>query len=187
MTVEMGRGENIMTKRCFTVIFPYLCALNPYWVAAFFAVTALCGAVMKKQGRRHIPAVCFTLFYLCLVYTSTVLSRDVDSGRGWALKPFWSYAQWIQGDEVFLTYIVLNILMLLPIGVSLSFVWQDWKKIVLLGFCFSCLIEVSQLLTGRGLFEIDDILHNTLGVMLGILLFRLGKSITGIFAKSERL
>lgn len=159
------------------ILTSYLRALNPWWVASSFAVTALCRVVMKKQGRKHIAAVCFTMLYLCLVYTSTVLSRDVVPDRGVALKPFWSYAQWIQGNEVFLTYIVLNILMLLPVGFSMSFVWQDSKRIVLLGFCFSCLIEVSQLLTGRGLFEIDDIFHNTLGVILGILLYRLGKGI----------
>ena len=159
------------------ILTSYLLALNPWWVAASIAVTALCWAVMKKQGRKHIAAVCFTVLYLCLVYTSTVLSRDVVPERGAALQPFWSYAQWIQGNEVFLTYIILNILMLLPVGFSMSALWQDSKRTVLLGFCFSCLIEMSQLLTGRGLFEIDDILHNTLGVILGILLYRLGKRI----------
>lgn len=167
-----------MVKRFFSLILPYIRALNPWWVAASVAVTALCWAVMKRQGRKHIAAVCFTMLYLCLVYTSTVLSRDVVPERGMALKPFWSYAQWIQGNEVFLTYIVLNILMLLPVGFSLPFVWTEWKKIILLGFCFSCLIEVSQLLTGRGLFEIDDIFHNTLGVILGVLLCRFWQGIT---------
>lgn len=41
---------------------------------------------------------------------------------------------------------------------------------VLAGFGLSCVIEVSQLVFKRGLFEFDDILHNTLGALLGALL-----------------
>ena len=157
-------------SRIFAILVPYIRNLNPFWVTMSCTLALVCWVVMRRQNRRHVVAVCFTVLYLCIVYASTVLSRDVTPGRGWALMPFWSYDQWMQGNEVFLTYIVLNILMLLPVGFSLSFVWQDRKRILWLGFAFSCLIEVSQLLTGRGLFEIDDILHNTLGVALGILI-----------------
>ena len=106
------------------------------------------------------------------VHLYGLLSDAGKRGGDIALSPLWSYAQWIQGNDVFLKYIVLNILMLLPIGVSLSFVWKSPKRILIFGFLFSLLIETSQLLTGRGLFEIDDILHNTLGVLLGILCVR---------------
>ena len=40
---------------------------------------------------------------------------------------------------------------------------------VLAGFGLSCVIEVSQLVFRRGLFEFDDIFHNTLGALLGAL------------------
>lgn len=87
---------------------------------------------------------------------------------------------------MFLPYIVLNILMLLPVGISLSFVFESKRKVILLGFCFSCLIEVSQLLTGRGLFEIDDILHNTIGVGLGILVYSMGQRVYVSFMQAVR-
>ena len=115
----------------------------------FLLLTLVLGLFLKKLGRGHIEATCFTALYLGLVYTSTVLSRMPGSGVNIALTPLWSYAQWIQGNDVFLKYIVLNILMLLPIGVSLSFVWKGAKRILIFGFLFSCLIETSQLLTGR--------------------------------------
>lgn len=169
-------GDSTVIKNCFSIIRLYLQALNPWWVVASFAVTALAWMILKKQGYRNFPMLCFTLLYLCLVYTSTVLSRDIDPRRGHAMMPFWSYALWMRSNsDLLLAYLVLHILMLLPIGVSLSALWQDWRPIVLLGFSFSCLIEISQLLTKRGQCDIDDVINNTLGVVLGIGLYRLGK------------
>lgn len=160
-----------MLRTVIQILRPYVLEMSPGWTLAAFGAALLTLAVLKQRGNRHRYAISFTVLWLGLVYTSTVLSRSVSYERGLALMPLWSYGQWLQGNDVFLTYIVLNILMLLPIGVSLSSLYPC-KRVVLLGFLFSCLIECSQLLSGRGLFEIDDILHNTLGVYLGVLLYR---------------
>lgn len=152
------------------VRYSYVGAMNPVWVAVSCVVTLLCWGMMKKHAHKHIASISFTIPYLCLVYTSTVLSRSPNAVLSYQLVPFWSYARWFQGETIFLQYIILNILLLAPIGFSLSFVWRKGWRILCLGFAFSCLIEVSQLVTGRGLFETDDIIHNTVGVLLGILL-----------------
>ena len=139
-----------MLKAGILILKPYVEALDTRWVVFFLVLTLVLGLFLKKLGRGHIGATCFTVLYLGLVYTSTVLSRMPGSGVNVALTPLWSYAQWIQGNDVFLKYIVLNILMLLPIGVSLSFVWKSPKRILIFGFLFSCLIETSQ---HQGLFQ----------------------------------
>ena len=160
-----------MLKAGIHALKPYIGALDTNWVVFFLILTLIVGIVMKKLGKPHILAVCFTVLYLGLVYTSTVLSRMPGSGVNIALTPLWSYAQWIQGNDVFLDYIVLNTLMLLPIGISMCFVWKNKKRVAVLGFACSCMIEFSQLISKRGLFEIDDIIHNTVGVVLGIALY----------------
>lgn len=160
-----------MLKNTVALLTPYILELNPYWAAASVIAAIVTGVAMKVRRKEKIPAVCFTVLYLCLVYTSTVLSRAPGTAAGVALSPFWSYRRWLDGNILFLQYIVLNILMLLPIGISLCALWESRKRIVCFGFGFSCFIEISQLLTGRGLFDIDDIMHNTIGVMLGILIY----------------
>ena len=60
--------------------------------------------------------------------------------------------------------------MLLPVGLLLPVCGVRFRTVVLSGLAFSCLIEVTQLFTKRGYFEIEDMIHNTLGVVLGILL-----------------
>ena len=68
---------------------------------------------------------------------------------------------------------ILNIVMLLPIGIFLPLAYGkkiDWKIGLLIGCCISFSIELLQLVLCRGLFEFDDIIHNSLGFLIGILI-----------------
>ena len=68
---------------------------------------------------------------------------------------------------------LLNILLLFPAGILLPGVTGrklKWWMGLLVGIAVSSAIEISQLLLCRGLFEFDDIIHNSLGCMLGSLL-----------------
>ena len=160
-----------MVKKIFDIICEYVIEMDLFWVCVSFAVAVLSWGIMtKRQYAKSRVAACFTILYLCLVYTSTVLSRRAGAEMKFELTPFWSYGQWRQGKEIFLQYIILNLLLLLPVGISLSCIWEDKKKVLLAGFGFSCFVEVSQLFSRRGLMEADDVIHNTVGVLLGILL-----------------
>jgi glycopeptide antibiotics resistance protein len=49
-----------------------------------------------------------------------------------------------------------------------------FRRVILLGFFTSLTIEILQLVAKRGLFEFDDIFHNTLGVAIGYWIWRKG-------------
>jgi glycopeptide antibiotics resistance protein len=84
---------------------------------------------------------------------------------------------------------IFNVFMLLPVGALLpiisggngrksgekSSIENRTKtrpgRIILIGFLISLTIEILQLVTKRGLFEFDDIFHNTLGVAVGELAY----------------
>ena len=71
-----------------------------------------------------------------------------------------------------------NILVFVPYGMLLPFTSKGNKKWwipTLYGFTLSTFIEVFQLLTRFGEFDIDDILLNTLGALLGFLVFKVLK------------
>lgn len=70
---------------------------------------------------------------------------------------------------------ILNIIMMVPLGFMLPMIWpksDNLKIIALTGFVFSLMIELSQLLNFR-CSDVDDLIMNTLGAVLGFLLFRL--------------
>lgn len=48
------------------------------------------------------------------------------------------------------------------------------KKVLMIGFCSSLFIETSQLFLRRGT-DVDDLILNTLGVYLGLVLYKLLK------------
>lgn len=69
-----------------------------------------------------------------------------------------------------LQLILFNILMFAPLGFLLPLLWRRAEKLwVTLGVSFglTALIEVFQLLTGTGIFELDDLFHNLLGSLFG--------------------
>ncbi len=90
---------------------------------------------------------------------------------------FWSYNKWLEGNWELGKQILANIAMFVPLGFLLSAVISSHKKSFLFvlssGFLFSGIIEIFQFEFMRGLFEYDDIFNNTLGALLGYLLYKL--------------
>ena len=109
--------------------------------------------------------------YLFLFLAMTVLTRPIRNMR-YELIPFWSYMDYFNGtDKALLKQIIGNVLMFIPIGV-LAGKWLGWKG-TWIGVAFSCFIEITQLISRRGIFEFDDIIHNSLGSLLGVSLVML--------------
>ena len=77
---------------------------------------------------------------------------------------------------VALINILGNIGMFVPYGTFLPAMWQNLRKVwkvFLAGILSILAVEVCQLLTLRGRFDIDDVLLNMIGIMLGYGLWRL--------------
>ena len=77
---------------------------------------------------------------------------------------------------------VLNMLLFVPFGCLLPYNYSLWKKetkgnglrfrtVIIIGLCVSLLIEICQLIFKVGVFEIDDLVKNTMGTGLGYLIF----------------
>ena len=65
--------------------------------------------------------------------------------------------------------------MFIPLGFLLPFLWKKYQKLtptLLFGFLFSLFIELSQLITLRAT-DIDDLIANTLGALIGYLIWKI--------------
>lgn len=114
-------------------------------------------------------AVWLELVFLAVVFSSTVFTRKV-SPLQFQLKLFWSWQIAFEGNKEILLEILLNFLLLIPAGVLLPVIFHRTIKLRhawLIGVTISFTIEMLQLILRRGLFEWDDILHNSLGCMFG--------------------
>ena len=122
------------------------------------------------------------IIYILTVLASTVLSRSQIIGYStedlvnWNLVGTW--IERITGDYAHKSELLLNFCMLLPVGVL--FPWATKKGYVttgVVGFSIIILIEFAQLITLRGWFELSDIVDNTIGVMIGYAIYRIGTAI----------
>lgn len=85
----------------------------------------------------------------------------------------WQQMKWI--DYLTWSCLALNILLFIPFGLLASAITERLNianKLVLVAAALSLIIEVVQILTKRGWFDVDDIINNTLGAWIGIGLHR---------------
>ena len=70
---------------------------------------------------------------------------------------------------------ILNIILFIPLGIMLPFLWKKYnnlKTTLIFGFSMSLVIELLQILTYRAT-DINDLIANTLGAVVGYFVFRI--------------
>lgn len=60
----------------------------------------------------------------------------------------------------------------MPIGFFLALLGMKFKGIIFYTITLSLLIETAQYIFNRGLCETDDVIHNAIGGLIGLCLFR---------------
>ncbi|MEO2202873.1 VanZ family protein [Paenibacillus pabuli] len=135
----------------------------------------------KRGGKRIITfwqfIASFSLMgWLIMVMMLTTFSRGANFG-GWVnLELFSGYVSaWNQWSLSEFQLIIFNMLMFAPLGFLLPLLGMKtraFKSILIISLIITIGIETFQMLTGRGIFELDDILHNTLGSLAGYGLMR---------------
>lgn len=140
----------------------------------------------QKQWIRKAGWVLFLLYVLVLVYFLFFAEEygRQDPGTGayrynlvpfQEIKRFWIYRQQVGGTAAFLN-LGGNILGFMPFGFLLPVMAAGFRRFrvtVPLGFFMSLAVETVQLFTRAGSFDVDDLMLNTLGVILGFLLFQI--------------
>lgn len=112
-----------------------------------------------------------------VVLYATILSRQAGIESVWAVVPFHSYREVLSGgDPELLRSNLMNAVLFAPAGLLTGALLPDrWpmKRRLLWAsgiFClFSLGIELTQYHLAIGQAEIDDVIHNTLGALIGCL------------------
>ncbi len=129
----------------------------------------------KKTARTYLVGIAFSL-YIVMIIGATLLGRTNTELNPGATYPFSSYKRVLVEHDPFLArQIILNVLVFVPFGIFLpsSFVCMKKGKVLLLvALFFSGTIELLQLICQCGVCEFDDLLHNTLGAMIGFIIWK---------------
>lgn len=142
---------------------------------------------MKKETKRVIRGAGCTLFVLyvaLLVYFlffSEEYGRVAEAERAYRynlvpfveIRRFWIYRKQLGVLAVF-TNILGNVVGFVPFGFILPVISERMRSaflIIMSGFSLSLMVELIQLVTKVGCFDVDDLILNTLGASFGYLFF----------------
>lgn len=110
--------------------------------------------------------------YLLANLYLTLLSRPLGSVPENRLTPLWSYIGAVNDPEL-REEVILNILLYIPFGYLMHYAFPRMKRrvIIVCGFLLSAATECTQLIGRLGVCEVDDVISNTLGTVIGVLLY----------------
>jgi len=152
-------------------------------IIAFLIFTGMFLALRKRSKRlkknisfEEITWRLVLAVYIALLIGGTLMNRRVTDIYQFNLAPFWSYKQLLEEKNLALgLQMIHNILVFIPWCIFFEkispkmnrFTWGVGSALL-----FSVLVETTQLIFKCGLFEFDDIFHNTLGALLGYVFLR---------------
>jgi glycopeptide antibiotics resistance protein len=121
-----------------------------------------------KTGLRYSVAL-LLIEYIFLFFCSTVFFRTISELMKYDIHPFWSYKAIQDGREDLLAENIMNVVVFIPVGllICIAFKQMTWWKVLLIGCGISVTIESLQFFFLRGFSEVDDVMHNTLGCIIG--------------------
>ena len=108
--------------------------------------------------------VVFAIGYIIAIVYLTLMFRESDGGT-LRLEPFWSYRKILTDSEI-RADILKNIWLFIPLGAILYRIYPK-VRILLIPVGLSILIEAIQYFAGIGFCELDDVISNGLGGVIG--------------------
>lgn len=162
--------------------FELFAYLHPIVIAVIWVgITFLSFYFVFLFRKHHIMVHKHTLNIIFLLYTIALLvlmfNRPSDPFYGQInLVPFSTVTFYLSGrvSPLIAFYnLAANIALFMPYGVLAKLLKTNFSKMMLTTTLVIAFIELLQLFTKRGNFDIDDLILNLIGVVLGSLLFPL--------------
>ncbi|KGJ48570.1 antibiotic resistance protein VanZ [Clostridium sp. NCR] len=153
------------------MIYPLLCVITPCFI--YQIITIKSRKIKDKVNLiPHLIKVYIFLLYVSLAILVAGIGSIWDIGQ---------FGNIIRIEEINLvpfsssgaTTYILNIIMFMPLGFLLPFIWSKFmnlSKVFCVGLCFSLAIEFCQLFNHR-VSDIDDLMMNSLGAVFGYLIW----------------
>ena len=157
------------------VLYPLFCILLPCMLYVLIQTKGF----HRRTNFIHMIWGFIFLYYVYLVLETTGIGTIWEIGLypGMKLQEEINLIPFRDGISLSM---ILNVVMFMPLGFLLPLLWKEYQSLVrtaIIGFCFSCGIEFCQLFNRR-VSDVDDLLMNTLGAILGWLIWIVSSRIT---------
>lgn len=150
------------------------------WVALGLPLLYLYFIEFTKNPKAYRKGVLDLIFieYIALMLCYAVVFREVSESSPIQTEFFWGYKN---PPNPIVKDNIANILIFVPIGFLACGITEKNKylKAIFIGLLVSETIECSQLIFKRGSFDVDDIINNLVGTILGVVVY-------GLFVMTKR-
>ena len=161
MVLELQRYLNNVDPFAATICFFILIVI--LWIIEYFIIHKVSIILLLLEA-----------FYLTFLISLILLGRSPNTqSSNDAL--FITYIQAFSGSTWAVYDIVFNVLLFVPFGLLIKRYHFHVTLTLIIILVFPVLLEIIQLITSRGVFELSDIINNSLGGMLG---YGIGKIIS---------
>ena len=168
-------------------IINYILRMIPYMIGIIpiFMVIRMIFYKLNKKSKVNLKREVLMLMFLMFItglYSQAITGdfsiKNINLGKI-NVVPFKIFIDTYK--EVFIrkniNYFIIsflgNIGMFIPVGLLIPIIWKvNDKTVILVGFFISLSIELSQLFLNRGT-DIDDLIFNTLGTIIGLLIYKI--------------
>lgn len=140
---------------------------------------------MKKSRHKLLVGIVFVIYLVMLVYFmffAEVLGRSITSeSYNYNLIPFKEISRFIKYSDILgmravAANLLGNVIAFVPFGLFLPGMINNrfgYIGMFFLSLDLSLFIEISQLITKVGSFDVDDLILNTIGGVIGYCIYRL--------------
>lgn len=138
-----------------------------------------------KKNSKNLILVLFIIycFVLAFILFFPRLHHSNNFERSYNLLPFATIYEMISrlinqtiSNNIVIRNIGVNILLFVPMGIALPILFNNFKKlwqVTLICFFVTALAETIQYIFNLGSFDIDDIILNTFGGIIGYAVFKI--------------
>ena len=142
------------------------------WVALAIPIAYLYLIQFTKDPKKYRSVVFYILLFEYIVLLMCFAVVFIGDGENHSVQRhfFWSY---IHNTEDMTRDNLINISVFIPVGVLTSIVSRRFAVLnaLLIGLLISETIECCQIIFQRGTFDVDDIINNTAGALIGAIIY----------------
>lgn len=160
-----------IVREYFLLAFMALIVLAVVFLIGYFIVYRKILKGKKRLPKKQLFSGGLFIVYVIMVLGVTFLNRGSNFYGGMNLSFFSTYREaWYNANLRHWQFVILNIVMFVPFGILLPLLHSRFKRAIWtigVAFFFTLSIEIFQLITGYGIFDIDDLFNNVLGAITG--------------------
>ena len=173
------RQAKLITKKFGLAMFFYLYAYEPTEAGKGWK-NAIVTWYQKFKESLFFRKLFFLAFVTSLILFRTLLNRNLWMNPLSDVMGGWGIWETVNGEQKLTTECIENVIMMVPFSAVAMWTFGEkignsWKKILWysgkIAFIFSISIEMLQLLMRLGTFQLSDIFYNTVGGVLGGLMY----------------